>query len=463
MNTEIWTFKHEPKTIGELIASPDKKKKLEKIIKTLPNSLICGKPGTGKGTFMNILKSSRDDLSFLKINASMETGIDNIRHRVKKFATAFSPHKTKIAYLNEADRISEPGQDALRDLIESTEKITRFFFVANNEGKITDAIKSRCGGVLNLDDPPEDEILKHCEMILKKENCSYNKNKVNKIIKELYPDIRKIIHALQAESKQKGEEKKVKKNIDTKVKNVSDTKDTKSEGKAIIQANNGKKQRVHTKDEIDETLVTAAVKKINGIAQESIYNGMIEIGKYVLKTFFNNNMDAVKSKNPHKINSFKALKKHSDLQLHPNTLLQAVKVANQEKYFSDKKVNIKGLSYTHKAILTPLENNNQKVELIKDCLDNKMTTKILRNKVSEILKSTIEPSKSLIITTNKISRQLDVLDTVYNNSQFDLNLLNKKSKAGAKEGIEKLQNKIKVTQNNLTKLLKKCTETLTKF
>jgi DNA polymerase III delta prime subunit len=74
-----------------------------------------------------------------------------------------------------------------------------YFFLANNENKITDAIKSRCGYHLDLNDLPPKEIYNRCVYILKQENVKIeDKNSIIHLIKKCYPDVRKIIGTLQS-------------------------------------------------------------------------------------------------------------------------------------------------------------------------------------------------------------------------------------------------------------------------
>lgn len=178
-----------------MIVSEEKKKILERIMNELPNTLLVGKRGTGKGTFMDILLNSVD-CECIKINASDENSVDDVRDKIKNFATSFSPSR-KIVYLNEADFLSPAAQGALRDLIESVEHMTSFFFLANNENKITEPIESRCPFQLNLNDPPGTQIFERCAYILKQENVKLgSKKELVGLIKKVYPDIRKIIGTL---------------------------------------------------------------------------------------------------------------------------------------------------------------------------------------------------------------------------------------------------------------------------
>lgn len=96
----IWTFKHEPKTIDEMVLNEDEKEKLKKWINEAPNMLLAGPPGVGKGTFANIFLESTG-YDYIKLNCSDETGIENVRNKVKSFACALGTTDLKIVYLNE--------------------------------------------------------------------------------------------------------------------------------------------------------------------------------------------------------------------------------------------------------------------------------------------------------------------------------------------------------------------------
>ena len=140
---EIWTFKHEPDRLQDFIATPELKEKLSLVIKDLPNIMLFGSPGIGKGTFVNILLK-QTKLDYLKINASDENSVDDIREKVKNFATALGNTKIKIVYLNECDRLTSAAQETLRQLIEDTHKITRYLLVGNYLNRIIPELKSRC-------------------------------------------------------------------------------------------------------------------------------------------------------------------------------------------------------------------------------------------------------------------------------------------------------------------------------
>jgi DNA polymerase III delta prime subunit len=97
---KLFTFEYEPKSIDEMVLVPDIKVKLKKFIIEKPNVLLYGGPGVGKGTFCNIfLKETNSE--YLKINASDENSVDDVRTKIKTFATSVSFQTPKIIILNE--------------------------------------------------------------------------------------------------------------------------------------------------------------------------------------------------------------------------------------------------------------------------------------------------------------------------------------------------------------------------
>jgi DNA polymerase III delta prime subunit len=194
---EIWSFKYEPQKIDEYIATPETKERLVRVINDVPNTMLFGRHGIGKGTFMNILLKSTG-YDFIRINGSLESSVDAIRDKVQTFAMSKGTTRYKIVYYNEADnRRNLAAQEALLDLMEQVQNITRFFFVGNYINRMIPELKSRCE-IIELDSLPIKEVGALCMKILKSEGITtINKDVLVKIIKKFHPDMRKLINTLK--------------------------------------------------------------------------------------------------------------------------------------------------------------------------------------------------------------------------------------------------------------------------
>jgi DNA polymerase III delta prime subunit len=196
--TDLWWAKYEPKTLDKMILNDDLRELLGETITKVPNLMLIGPPGVGKGTFTRIFLNETK-LDSIWINASKERGIDTIRVQVTEFARALGLGGLKVVVLNEADAMTPEAQRSLRDEIEFVKDITRFIFQANYGHMIIKELKSRCE-VIEIDNPPATEIFNHCIFILKNENIKVDqagKKAIIQIVKHCHPDIRDTINTLQ--------------------------------------------------------------------------------------------------------------------------------------------------------------------------------------------------------------------------------------------------------------------------
>jgi replication factor C small subunit len=196
---KIWPEKYRPQTLDDLIISDRNKEILSGFKEEIPNLLFTGSPGTGKTSLAKILVNDVLKCNFLYINASDESGIDTIRHKVTNFSQTKSfDGKVKVVILDEVDGTSVQAQSALRNTMESFAKYTRFILTANYKHKIIPALQSRCQFI---DIKPTIEgAVKRCYSILIKEEIKIEdaqKKKFVELIKANFPDLRKCINEVQ--------------------------------------------------------------------------------------------------------------------------------------------------------------------------------------------------------------------------------------------------------------------------
>lgn len=196
---KIWVEKYRPQTLDDIILSERNKEIVRGFSEEIPNLLFVGTPGTGKTTLARIIVNDILKCNFLYINASDESGIDTIRHKVTNFSQTKSfDGKVKVVILDECDGLTSQAQAALRNTMESFAKYTRFILTANYKHKIIPALQSRCQ-FLDIKPTLEDGV-KRIYGILKQEGIEIDdaqKKKFVELVKVNFPDLRKAINEIQ--------------------------------------------------------------------------------------------------------------------------------------------------------------------------------------------------------------------------------------------------------------------------
>lgn len=220
---------------------------------------------------------------------------------------------------------------------------------------------------------------------------------------------------------------------------------------------------------VDEKLIDDAVAFINETASETIYKGSIEIGEYILENFFGGDLKFASSKNPKKVSSFNKLCEREDLTVHPNRLGLMVRVASQERFLVEKKVNTEGLSYTHKAILVKLDNTKEKINTIEKCIAEEWSTRDLDDEIKRLIQGLpASTNLSLIRTTKRyITKVDDVLKAVENSSldisDDELSKMSDKKRKDLENYLKELKTKIDDTVKKSGDIKTGCDGLLTKL
>jgi len=196
----LWCERYRPVQLDTFIGNELIKEKVAEYIdkNDLPHLLFYGRAGGGKTTLAKILATNLNcDTKY--INASDENSIDDVRTKVKGFASTTGFKDLKILILDEADYLTPNAQAALRNLMETFSKNTRFILTCNYPEKIIDPIISRCQA-FELIPPSKKEIAKHIASILSKESIKFEPTDLKFLIDAYYPDIRKMINNAQLQS-----------------------------------------------------------------------------------------------------------------------------------------------------------------------------------------------------------------------------------------------------------------------
>ena len=197
MENTLWVEKYRPRDLQTYIGNEHLKEKVKLYLESedVPHLLLYGRAGTGKTTLAKVI-TSNIDCDYLYINASDENNVDNVRTKIKNFASSIGFKSLKVIVLDEADFLTPNAQAALRNLMETFSKHCRFILTCNYVERIIDPIQSRCQSY-KVVPPSKKEVAQQMVNILKEENCQFELDDIALIVNAGYPDIRRVINSAQ--------------------------------------------------------------------------------------------------------------------------------------------------------------------------------------------------------------------------------------------------------------------------
>ncbi len=203
----MWVEKYRPKNLGEVVDLKDIVGSLKAFMrnpKTMPHLMLAGIPGTGKTTvalcIARELYGNNWKSLTLELNASDERGIDTVRDRIKTFSV-YGPSRLANApfaliILDECDQMTGPAQTALRRIMETSSRTSRFILICNQSSKIIEPIQSRCA-IFRFSRLDREAMKEHLQCIAKKEKVTLQPEAAERIVDYAEGDLRHAINALQ--------------------------------------------------------------------------------------------------------------------------------------------------------------------------------------------------------------------------------------------------------------------------
>jgi len=201
---ELFTHKYQPKKINDAILPQEFKNQFISFIKNnnITNLLFSGSAGIGKTTIAKILLNELDCESMQFNGSNGMLNIETLRD-LEDFTScvSLSGANLKIIFIDECDGLSKIVQQGLRNYMEKHSDV-RFILTCNYPEKLIPALHSRCATFdfnipKNKTNQLAQEFARLCLNILNSEHIEFKPEDIIVLVKQHYPDQRRILNELQ--------------------------------------------------------------------------------------------------------------------------------------------------------------------------------------------------------------------------------------------------------------------------
>lgn len=192
-----WIEKYRPNELNNIVLPEMIRNIFNSIIDTgmFPNMLFYGPPGTGKTTTILCLLKKINNTNIIHLNASDERGIDVIRNQLYSFiySNGMFQNELKIVVLDEVDSMTKQAQQSLLCLLNNSN--VRFCLICNYISKLIPQLRDY---LLLIPFYNTNNNTEYIQTIIKAEELQINKDVIDDIIFNYYPDLRSVVNCLQA-------------------------------------------------------------------------------------------------------------------------------------------------------------------------------------------------------------------------------------------------------------------------